>query len=93
MRKEVSELGEVLIGKKPAANYVTAIILHFNSGEKEVSVKARGKYIWRAVDIVERVRRKFLPNLKIKEIKISSEELQQENRKRFVSGIEIVLTV
>ena len=37
----------VLIGRKPVMNYVTACITFFNSGEKQVIVKARGRAICR----------------------------------------------
>jgi DNA-binding protein len=53
----------VLIGKKPVMNYVTACITFFNSGEKHVVVKARGRAISKAVDSVELLRRAFVKNL------------------------------
>ena len=56
----MSENNNVLIGRKPIMNYVLACITLFHGGAKEVTVKARGKAISRAVDICEIVRRKFL---------------------------------
>lgn len=58
----------ILIGSKPAMNYVLAVITQFNSGSKKVVLKARGRSISRAVDLAEIVRNKFLPNLEVKEI-------------------------
>ncbi|MDO9098051.1 MAG: hypothetical protein Q7U60_08005, partial [Candidatus Methanoperedens sp.] len=40
----------VYIGNKPVMNYVLAIVTQFNNGFAEVTVKARGQAISRAVD-------------------------------------------
>jgi len=83
----------VFIGKKPAMNYVIACLTLFNAGEKEVCIKARGRTISRAVDTVELLRRSFVKDLKVKEIKIGTEEMtREEGRKSNVSTIEITLT-
>ncbi|MEJ2281162.1 MAG: DNA-binding protein Alba [Candidatus Bathyarchaeota archaeon] len=82
----------VLIGKKPVMNYVTACITFFNSGEKQVIVKARGRAISRAVDTVELLRRAFVKDLEINFIRIDTEELfKVEGEKSNVSTIEIVV--
>ncbi|WP_297491473.1 DNA-binding protein Alba, partial [Thermococcus sp.] len=60
----------VYIGKKPVMNYVLAVITQFNEGAKEVTVKARGRAISRAVDVAEIVRNRFLPEVRVKEIRI-----------------------
>ena len=83
----------VLIGKKPVMNYVTACITFFNSGEKQVIVKARGRAICRAVDSVELLRRAFVKDLEVKRIDISTEELfRAEGQKSNVSTIEIAVS-
>jgi len=84
----------VLIGKKPLMNYVTACITFFNSGEKQVIVKARGRAISTAVDAIELLRRAFVKNLEINNIKISTEELYRAEggQKSNVSTIEITVT-
>ncbi|MCW1296394.1 MAG: DNA-binding protein Alba [Candidatus Parvarchaeota archaeon] len=83
----------VFIGKKPFMNYVTGVVMQFNSGAKKVCVKARGKYISRAVDVVEVVRNRFLPNLKLEKVDINSEEFEgQEGKKVRVSTIEITIS-
>jgi DNA-binding protein len=82
----------VLIGKKPVMNYVTACITFFNSGEKQVIVKARGRAIGRAVDTVELLRRAFVKDLEINFIRIDTEELfKVEGEKSNVSTIEIIV--
>lgn len=86
----------VYIGTKPFMNYVTGVVMQFSIKKRnEVIIKARGKFISRAVDVVEVVRKKFLNDqeVKIKDIKIGSEEFEnKEGRKVSVSTIEITLT-
>jgi len=49
----MAESNSVLIGRKPVMNYVLACITLFHGGAKEVSIKARGRAISRAVDVAE----------------------------------------
>ena len=90
-----SNSNSVLIGKKPTMNYVLACITLFHGGAKEVNVKARGKAIGRAIDVVEVVRRKFLPNVKVKNIGIGTDQLapqEEGDALTNVSTIEIILS-
>ncbi len=84
----------VLIGRKPVMNYVTACITFFNSGEKHVVVKARGRAISRAVDTVELLRRAFVKDLEVKRLDIGTEELvrAEGGQKSNISTIEITVT-
>ncbi len=82
----------VYIGNKPVMNYVLAVVTQFNNGASEVAVKARGKAISRAVDAVEVSRNRFLPDSKIKDIKIGTERIATDRGDSNVSIIEIVLT-
>jgi len=91
----MSESNSVLIGRKPVMNYVLACITLFHGGAKEVSVKARGQAISRAVDVVEIVRRRFLPDVKVGNIDIGTQQLQRAEEGGTlsnVSTIEITLT-
>ena len=82
----------VYIGKKPAMNYVLAVVTQFNNGAKSVRIKARGNTISRAVDVAEIARNRFLQEAKVGSIAINSEELQNEDgTKSKVSTIEIIL--
>ena len=82
----------VYIGKKPAMNYVLAVVTQFNNGAKNVKIKARGNTISRAVDVAEISRNRFLQEVKVHNISINSEELQNEDgTKSKVSTIEICL--
>lgn len=82
----------IYVGTKPAMSYVLAVISHFNSATvKKGTLKARGRAITTAIDVVEIVRRKFLKELKVEKIDIGTEELQREDGTRNVSTIEINL--
>jgi DNA-binding protein Alba len=93
MTEQNNEEHVVYIGKKGIMGYVLAVVTQFTNGAKEVTIKARGKLIARAVDVEEIVRHRFMPNLKIKDIKIMTEELQgADGKTNKVSAIEIVIT-
>ena len=83
----------VYIGRKPTMNYVLAVITNFNSSDtKEVAIKARGQAISTAVDVAEIVSRRFMKDLKVSDVTIGTEEMQQqEGGTRNVSTIEIKL--
>jgi archaea-specific DNA-binding protein len=82
----------ILIGKKPIMAYATAIMMHFQSGSQQLTVKARGRAISTAVDVVEVVRRRFFAGkLTIKEINVGTEVLGEGTEARNVSTIEIKL--
>ena len=93
MAEEKAKAAEnaVFIGTKPVMNYVLAVITQFNEGANEVTLKARGKAISRAVDVAEIVRNRFLQGLVVRNISIGTEEVQAESGKANVSTIEIVL--
>jgi DNA-binding protein len=88
----MAEGNEVFIGKKPFMNYVTAVVMQFNSGSKQSIIKARGKYISRAVDVAEVVKNRFVKDLKVKEVRIGSEDFESNGRKLRTSTIEVVLS-
>lgn len=80
----------VVMGMKPIMNYVVACITLFNSGAETVRIRARGKHINKAVDSVELLRRIFLKDAVIKNIKIGTDDLVREDGKDAkVSTIEI----
>jgi DNA-binding protein len=84
---------DVFIGNKVFMNYVTGVVMQFNSGAKEVCVKARGKYISKAVDVAEVVRNRFLTDVKVKNIEIGSDEFKGESGRQIrVSTIDVTLT-
>ena len=83
----------IYVGRKPPMSYVLAVVTQFNSGSDEVIIKARGRSISTAVDTAEIVRNRFVMDAKVKEIKISTESItnEEEGRTSNVSSIEIYL--
>ena len=91
--KEAAEENVIFVGSKPPMSYVLAIVTQFNSGSKEVVVKARGRAISRAVDAAEITKNRFVTDAKVKEIKIGTESVtNEEGRTSNVSSIEIFLS-
>lgn len=89
----MSEENAVFVGNKPVMNYVLAVLTLFHNGAEEVSIKARGRAISRAVDVAEIVRTRFLADTEIKEIEIGTEQLTgRSGGPTNVSTIEIVLS-
>ena len=84
----------VFVGGKPFMNYVTGVVMQFTTkNADEVVVKARGKFISRAVDVAEVATKRFLAGQALVEsIKIDSEGFQNKEGKDVrVSVIEISL--
>ena len=81
----------VYVGNKPVMNYVLAVVTQFNNGASEVTIKARGRTISRAVDVAEVSKNRFLPNVTVKDIQISTEKLESERGESNVSSMEILL--
>jgi DNA-binding protein len=88
----MSDENVVYIGNKPVMNYVLAVVTQMNTEVPEVMLKARGRAISRAVDVAEIVRNKFMTNLEVGSIDISTEEMtSREGSNSNVSAIEIQL--
>ncbi len=90
----MSDENSVFIGNKPFMNYVTGVVMQFTTKRaSEVIVKARGKFISRAVDVSEVARKRFLKDtIEVKDIRIDSEEFESKEGKQVrVSNIEITL--
>ncbi|MFH1439736.1 MAG: DNA-binding protein Alba [Candidatus Woesearchaeota archaeon] len=84
----------IFIGNKPFMNYVTSVVMQFTTkNAPEVIIKARGKFISRAVDVAEVAAKRFLDGqVEMKDIKIDSEEFENKEGKQVrVSTIEILL--
>ncbi len=96
VKEKTKDNNVVFIGSKPFMNYVTSVVMQLTTENKpEVVIKARGKWITRAVDVAETVRKKFAKdkNISIKEVKIDSEEMENKNgRPTNVSTIDIILS-
>ena len=82
----------VIVGKKAIMNYVIACLTLFNSGTQDITIKARGKPICRAVETVEMLKNSFIKDLEIKNIKIGSQDYNLWGKQRSISTIEIILS-
>jgi DNA-binding protein len=90
----VSRSNTVFVGRKPVLNYVLACLTLLKSGESEILIKARGRSISTAVDVVEVTKNRFVNDLKIVDISIGTERLTSPDRDQptNVSSIEIKIT-
>jgi DNA-binding protein len=88
------DIDTIYIGNKPAMRYVLAIINAFGAGGVDnVVVKARGRAISRAVDVVEISRNRFIKDVEAGKIEIGTEELPaMGGGTRGVSTIAITMT-
>ena len=78
----------IYVGRKPSMAYVMALVTQLGTNT-DVRVKARGQSISKAVDVVEIVRNKFSPDLKVHSINIGTDKLVVEGKEINVSSIEI----
>lgn len=82
----------ILVGKKPTMSYVMAVMTQFKAKQKSIQLRARGKAISKAVDVVEIVRNRFLKNLHY-QAKFETEQLENKEKKNVnVSVITVLLT-
>jgi DNA-binding protein len=92
--KEKNDENTIFVGNKPPMSYVLAVVTQFNTNNSnEVVIKARGRAISRAVDTAEIVRNRFVTDAVVKDIKINTESMtNEEGRTSNVSSIEIYLS-
>jgi len=85
---------QILVGAKPFMKYVrSAEILLRNKNLHLITIRARGSInIGKAVDLVEAVKHRFCPDLKLSSSTITStEKFIRDEKEAFVSVIEIML--
>ncbi len=88
----INSTAEIYIGKKAVMSYVLACLTLFHDGASEVVVKARGRSISKAVDVVRILRENFIRNIKIRGIEIGTEVIAGRNgRPLSISTISIRL--
>ncbi len=86
--------GSMFVGAKPFMTYVTGAVMQFSTkNSEEVVLRARGKFISRAVDVAEVVTKRFLEGkVRIDGIRTDSEDFENSDGKVVrVSTIEIAL--
>ncbi|MDG6988439.1 MAG: DNA-binding protein Alba [Nitrososphaerota archaeon] len=89
--QRTAPLNHIFVGQKPVMNYaMSALIQLAQAGE--VTVKARGMAISRAVDVAEIVTKRLgNGQFKVKDIGISTEVVGEGAETRNISSIEIVV--
>ena len=83
----------IFIGKKPVMNYVLACLTTIQSGTDVLIIKARGNAISKAVNVAQITLNRFVSDLSVKNITISTEQIQTDDSPTpiDVSSIEIQL--
>ncbi|MGC8555397.1 MAG: RNA-binding protein [Conexivisphaera sp.] len=75
----------IVSSRKPVMNYVTACLTAFNSGHRRVVLRARGRSISSAVDVVNLLKAGFLPGLRTERVSVGSEDVDGgEDRVSFI---------
>ena len=92
--RERSNDNSIFVGGKPFMNYVTGIVMQFTTKDaEEVLIKARGKFISRAVDVAEVATKRFLSEqVEVGNISIDSEGFKN-NEGKDVRVSTIVITL
>ncbi len=84
----------IFVGDKPFMNYVTGVVMQFTTKEApKVVIKARGRFIGKAVDVAEVAKNRFLAGqVDVREVRIGSEEFTSLDGKTLrASKIEVEL--
>ncbi|NHJ05784.1 MAG: DNA-binding protein Alba [Candidatus Heimdallarchaeota archaeon] len=84
----------IFVGNKQPITYVLAVMTCFNEKKaKEVKICARGRAISSAVDVAELTKNRFMPDVKVKKITTSTEQVtrREGGGEANVSAIEIIL--
>src|SRR5437879_9322638 len=71
--------------------YATAVMMHYNTGAKKLTLKARGRAISTAVDVAEVVNNRFFQGGLSKHVNLGTEIVGDGQDARNVSTIEIIL--
>jgi len=89
---EMEQGNVIYIGRKPVMAYCLAVMTALKAEDSEVTLMARGRAISKAVDVAEVVRNQFVADLSVKDIRIGTERLENEDGSpRNISNISIQL--
>ncbi len=92
MAEEVEDDNIIFVGNKAPMNYVVAVLTEFKKNN-EVIIKARGRAISKAVETGLLVKKKFLKEAEIIEIKVDLENIIDDKTQKpmDIPAIEIYL--
>jgi archaea-specific DNA-binding protein len=84
----------VFVGKKPVMSYVLACLTLLQNGTVDITLKARGRAISKAVDAAQILTKKFVPDVTVKSIELSTELVKSidSGTSSDVSSMEIHLS-
>src|SRR5436190_20011770 len=88
MRRTDIPADTILIGKKPIMAYATAVMMHFNTGAKKLSLKARGRAISTAVDVAGVVNNRFFQGTLVRHVNLGTRVVGEVQDARTVSTVE-----
>jgi len=80
---------DLKIGHKKLFTYVTTAAIARNQGIEEIHIRARGKFISKACDVAEILKRSI--GLNYRDIKLNSTVLEVGNKRKYVTEIVIVM--
>lgn len=88
------ENNTIFVGKKPTMNYVLACLTLFQNGTVDITLKARGHAISKAVDAAQIITKKFVPGVTVKSVDIATEQVKnmESGVTSDVSSMEIHLS-
>ena len=92
MAEEVDDDNIIFVGNKAPMNYVIAVLTEFKKNS-EVIIKARGRSISKAVETALLVKKKFLNDAEIIEIKVDLENIIDDKTQKpmDIPAIEIFM--
>jgi DNA-binding protein len=84
----------VFVGKKPVMSYVLACLTLLQNGTVDITIKARGRAISKAVDAAQILTKKFVPDVMVKSVELGTEVVRNEESGATsnVSSMEIHLS-
>jgi archaea-specific DNA-binding protein len=84
----------VFVGKKPVMSYVLACLTLLQNGTVDITLKARGRAISKAVDAAQILTKKFVPDVTVKSIELTTELVKSidSGTSSDVSSMEIHLS-
>jgi DNA-binding protein len=83
----------IFVGKKPVMSYVMACLTLFQNGTPDITIKARGRAISKAVDAAQIITKRFVPGVTVKSVDIATELVKnlESGATNSVSSMEIHL--
>ncbi len=84
----------VIVGaSKPVMNYVTACVTLFNKGEEQITIRARGKAISNAVEVVQLLRNTLMNDIVMSNANVDGESVStKDGRDLILPVLELIIS-